>query len=243
MPLQHDVAALGGAPHVDERALPLRRLEDAGDERRFVERQLLVRLVEIEPRRRLDTVGAVAEVHLIAVDREDFLLGVPLLDLNREDDLAHLALEQLLLGQAEVIEVARHLLRERARALVAAPFDDVGGRRGEDAPDVDAEVLVEFGVLGRDDRVAQQRVDVVVADDHAPLRRELADHLAARRVHARDRARRVVVQRRDGGQVAGVGEHDAAEDAEHRRDDEEHDDAGVAGDTNYDMRHGRLKEF
>src|SRR5438876_1189353 len=83
------------------------------DERRFVERELLARFVEIEPRRRLDAVGAVAEVHLVAVDREDFLLGVPLLDLNREDDLAHLALEQLLLGQAEVIEVARHLLRQR----------------------------------------------------------------------------------------------------------------------------------
>jgi hypothetical protein len=152
-PLQHDVAALGGAPHVHERTLPLRRLEDAGNQRRFVERELLVRFVEIQPRRRLDTVGAVAEVHLVAVDREDFFLGVALLDLNRKDDLAHLALEQLLLGQAEVIEVARHLLSERARALVAAPFDDIGRGGGEDAPDVDAEVLVEFGVLGRDDRV------------------------------------------------------------------------------------------
>ena len=37
------------------------------------------------------------------------------------------------------------------------------------------------GVLGRDDRLAQDRVDVVVADDHAPLGRELADHLAVRR--------------------------------------------------------------
>ena len=107
---------------------------------------------------------------------------------------------ELLLGQAEVI------LRLRATCCVsvlapcvAAPLDDVGGRGGEDAPDVDAEVLVELGVLGRDDRVAQQRVDVVVADDHAPLRRELADHLAARRVDARDRARRVVVERRDCG--------------------------------------------
>ena len=41
-PLQHDVAAARRALHVDERALPLRRLEDAGDQRRFLERQLLV---------------------------------------------------------------------------------------------------------------------------------------------------------------------------------------------------------
>ena len=52
--------------------------------------------------------------------------------------------------------------------------------RGDDhAPDVDAEMPVELGVLGGDDRLAQQRVDLVVADDHAALRRELADHLAA----------------------------------------------------------------
>ena len=123
-----------------------------------------------------------AEVHLVAVDREDLLLGVALLDLDREDDLADLALERLLVGQAELIlEVARQLLRERARALRAAPLDDVGDRGDEDAPDVDAEVPVELGVLGRDDRLAQQRVDVVVADDDAALGGELADHLAVAR--------------------------------------------------------------
>ena len=84
-PLQHEVAARRGALHVDERALPLGRLEDAGDERRLLERQLLVRLVEIQPRRRLDAVRAVAEVHLVAVDREDLALGVALLDLDGED--------------------------------------------------------------------------------------------------------------------------------------------------------------
>ena len=119
-----------------------------------------------------------AEVHLVAVDREDLALGVALLDLDREDDLADLALERLLVRQAELIlEVARQLLRERARALRAPPLDDVGRRRDEDAPDVDAEMAVELGVFGRDDRLAQQRVDVVVADDDAALRGELADDL------------------------------------------------------------------
>ena len=89
------------------------------------------------------------------------------------------------LGQAELIlEVARELLRQRARALRAAPLDDVGERRDDDAPDVDAEVAVELGVLGRDDRLPQQRVDVVVADDDAALRGELADDLAVGRVDA-----------------------------------------------------------
>src|SRR4051794_9352038 len=91
------------------------------DERRLVERQLLVRLVEIEPRRGLDTIGAVAEIHLIAVDREDFLLRIALLDLDRENRFAHLPLERFLVGQAELfLEIARQLLRQRARALRAA---------------------------------------------------------------------------------------------------------------------------
>ena len=110
-------------------------------------------------------------------------------------------------------------------------------RGDDDAPDVDAEVPVELGVLGRDDRLPQQRVDVVVADDDAALGGELADHLAVARVDARDRARRVVVERRDLRQVAGVGEEHAAEDAEHRRDDEQRDDAGVAGDADDDVGH------
>jgi hypothetical protein len=68
----------------------------------------------------------------------------------------------------------RQLLCQRARAWVA-PLDDVGDG-GMASPDVDAEVAVELGVLGGDNRLAEQRVDVVVADDDA-LRRELADDL------------------------------------------------------------------
>src|SRR5207248_5692829 len=100
-------------------------------------------------------------------NREDLFLRVALLDLNREDDFPHLPLEQLLLGETELIEVARHLLRQRARTLIAAPLDDIRGRSGEDAPDVDAEMLVEVGVFGRDDRLAQEWIDLVVPDEDA----------------------------------------------------------------------------
>ena len=179
-----------------------------------------------------------AEIHLVAVDREDLFLGVALLDPHREDDLANLALDQLLLGQAELIEVARHLLRQRARALLAAPLGDVDGRRGEDAIDVQAEVLVEIGILGGDDGVAQQRIDVVVADDHAPLRRELADDLAVRRVHARDGAGAVVVERGNLREVAGVREEHAAQRAGHGRHQEQRDDARIAGYANDNALHG-----
>ncbi len=161
-PLQHDVAPGDRAFHVDERALTLGELEQAGDQRRFLEVEILVRLVEVQPRRRLDAVGAVREVHLVAVDREDLLLGVSLLDLNREDDLLDLPLQRFgkgfltLGGEAELVfQVARQLLRQGAGALRAAALDDVDRPRHGDAPDVDAEVAIEFRVLGRDDPLTE----------------------------------------------------------------------------------------
>ena len=61
---------------------------------------------------------------------------------------------------------------------VAPALDDVDERGDEDAPDVHADMALELGVFGRDDRLAQHRVDVVVADDDAALGGELADDLA-----------------------------------------------------------------
>jgi len=180
----------------------------------------------------------VAEVHLVAVDREDLFLGVALLDLYGENRLADLPLERLLVIEPELLfEVARQLLRQRACALSAATLDDVGDGGNENAPDVDAEVTVEFGVLGGDDRLAQQRVDVVVADDDAPLGGELADDLSAARVDARDCAGRIVIERRHLRQIAGVGEHDAAEHTEHCRDNEQGDETGVPRDFDDDVGH------
>ena len=42
----------------------------------------------------------------------------------------------------------------------------------------------------------------------------------------------VVVERGDFWEIAGVGEEHAAQDAEHRGDDEQRDDAGAAGEAN-----------
>ena len=61
----------------------------------------------------------------------------------------------------------------------------------------EAEVLLERIVFGGEDRLAQLRRNRLVGDDLAPLDREFPDDLAARAVDARDRARRVVVERRD----------------------------------------------
>ncbi len=81
-------------------------------------------LVEVEARRGLDAERAVAEQDVIAVEREDFVLGVALLDLDREERFLDLAFPGLVERQEQV---ARELLRERARAL-AFVVDDVLGR-------------------------------------------------------------------------------------------------------------------
>jgi hypothetical protein len=92
-------------------------------------------------------------------------------------------------------------------------------------------MAIELGVLRREDGLPEQRADVVVADNHAPLCRELTDDLVVGRVDPRDRAGRVVVQRRDLRQIAGIGEEHPAEDAEDPRHDEQRNDDGIAGDA------------
>ena len=67
--------------------------------------------------------------------------------------------------------------------------------------------------------------------------RELADDLARWRVDARDRARRVVVERGDLRQVARVDEEHAGARSEHGGDDEQRDDAGAARDADDDGLH------
>ena len=159
-PVERVVAPPERCRRVDVGALPGVALQDAGDHRRLVDRQVLDRLAEVELRRRLDAVGAVAEVHLVAVEREDLLLGVALLDLHREQQLLDLALPGLLVGEEQL---AGELLGQRAGAAGLAHLDQVGddgaGQPGEAQP----EVLEEAGVLGGEDGLAHLQRDVVVA--------------------------------------------------------------------------------
>ncbi len=66
---------LGGALAVARRAEPGRRLEQAGDDRRFVEGELARRLVEVAVRRGIDAVGSGAEIDAVEIDLEELVLG------------------------------------------------------------------------------------------------------------------------------------------------------------------------
>ena len=182
---------------------------------------------------RLDPVRAVAEVHVVAVEGEDLALRVALLDLDREDRFLDLPLPRLVERQEQV---PGELLRQRARARALA-VDDVARRRDDDARDAQAEMAVEPRILRRHDGLPQRHRDVVVADDDAPLRRELADDVAVERLEARDRARCVVVERGDLRQVVAVREQQAGDRAGDRREDEQRDDAGAAGKADDETGH------
>ena len=218
-PLQDVRPASLRAIHVDRRRVAP-RLEQSRDHGRLVDAQISCRLAEIRSSRGLDAVRALAEIHLVGVKREDFALGIALLDLNGDDRLFDLSFE------ADVADLeadrfgkqsARQLLGNRARAFgsraltgdsIADRSEHVAGRRHDDVRHAQAEMLLELGVFSRDDRLSQLGGDGVVGNDFAPLNRELADDLSLRSVDSRDRARRIIVERRDLRHVSGIREDD-----------------------------------
>ena len=106
---------------------------------------------EVRARRRLDAVGAVAEVDRVEVVAQDPLLGPLARELVGQRGLAQL-LEQraVVLGGERVLD---ELLRDRRAALHAPAGGDVLPQGAADAAQVDALVRVEAAVLDRDDRL------------------------------------------------------------------------------------------
>ena len=82
--------------------------------RRLGDGQILGVFAEVEPRRRLDAVRAVAEVNLIRVELEDLILGEVLLDVDGEEGLVDLAAEILRRREEDLLG---ELLRQRRRAF------------------------------------------------------------------------------------------------------------------------------
>ena len=189
-----------------------------------------------------------SEVGGVAEEREDLALGVALLELHRDDRFLDLALPA---GDARArVDTAphvvglqeqhpRHLLGDGAGAGALLVHDVLDGG-DDDARQAEADVLLEVLVLGRDDRLAQQGRDAVVAHDEPPLLGELADDVAVAGVDAGDGARRVVVERRDLRQVAGKRKQDAAHRAEHDRQQEQQEDGRLARDPDDVGGHGAI---
>ena len=125
---------------------PRRRANQAGERGCFRHRELRRRLGEIALRRRLDAVGAGAEVDPVEIEIEDLGLAELALQPGRQRHLLHLAGERALLRQEQVLG---ELLGQRRAALRDAAMQDVGDDGAGDADRIDAVMRVEAPVLDR----------------------------------------------------------------------------------------------
>ncbi len=188
--------ALLGPFRVHEGVLPRRGLRQARQHGGFRRREVGQVLAEVDVGGRGEAVGPAPEEDLVHVQLEDLVLGEVRLDLERQEELGELAGDGLLPGEEEV---ARHLHGDRARPL-PAPLQ-VGEGGAGDPGEIDAAMLVEPVVLGREDRVLHDRRHVLDLDDGPLLLPELADQLPFRAVDPQGDLRPVVGQDLEGRQV------------------------------------------
>jgi hypothetical protein len=144
--VEHDVGARARCRQVRERRELARRLEQAGEHCRFGERYVAHRFSEIIQRRGVDAEGAAAEIGTVEVELEDFVLGEPRLQPQREEGFVDLALDSALVRQEQVLG---ELLGDGGPALHHAAGLGIGHQRADGAVEVDAEMLVEAPILGR----------------------------------------------------------------------------------------------
>ncbi len=239
-PAERVITAPDGGVHVHVRALLDVALQNPGNQRSLFELEVLGGFAEVKPRRGFDAVHAVAEIHLVAVEREDLALGVPLLDAHRKDRLADLAFPRFFVGQEQL---AGKLLGQGARTSGLAPLHDVLDERDGDPRNAEADVLLEIVIFSREDRLAELGRDGFVGNDFAPLDRELTDDLALRAVHTSDRARSIVVERGDLFPVIGKREENTACDPKHRGDHEQQCDPGATSDAYSDSSHKETMSY
>src|SRR6266542_3909553 len=143
--VQDDVRASARRRQIDVRGKSRRRLEQAGQHGCLGEGYLARGLVEIILCRRIDAEGAAAEIGAIKVELENFVLGQPCFQPEREERLLDLALDGPLVRQEEVLG---QLLADGGTTLHHAARARIGEHRAEEAGKVDAEMLVEAAIFG-----------------------------------------------------------------------------------------------
>ena len=234
--VDHQIAPLLGAVGMIDGRIDGRTLGQTGQQRGFFQRQFLCRLAEVELRGGFESVDAVAEKNLVGIQGKDLRLGETALDLDREHRFLHLALPTAV-GRKE--KIARQLHGQRRCALHLAAGVDVAIGGAHDAPEIDSGVAIEIFVFDRDQRVAQDRREIVVARDHAALQRERADDAAVIVVEFGDRAGTVGFQSVDLRQVGRVDEQEAGSRAHQDGDQHEQTEQNAANQlapTDFDRR-------
>ena len=221
--LDHPVAALKRALALAERVVVVGRLRQRREIGGLGNRQFVHRLVEIEQRGRGDPVGADAEIDFVEIELEDLVLRIGALDLERQQRFLDLALERHFVAQKEVL---RDLLGDGGGALrpparaIALHVEDAGA---EDAAEVEAVVLVEVLVLGRQERVDHHLRHRLDRNVEPALGGVLSHQRPIAGVHAGHHRRFVVLKLRIVRQVLGEMPEHAGDGADAHQ---EHDGPG-----------------
>ena len=132
----------------------------------LTERERARGLSEIAARRHLDACGAAAEIGRIEIELEDLALAQKLLDARGEDHLPHLAFVGDILAHQEILH---DLLRDGRAALRPAGLREVADEGADQRALVDALVLVEALVLGRDEGPLHLLGNFGERNEHAAL--------------------------------------------------------------------------
>ena len=151
-----------------------RRLRQPGKHRGLGNVDLPERLAEIDLCRGSEAVGTLAQENLVDVQLEDLVLRQIGLDLVGEQHLAQLAGQCSFPGKKEI---AGDLHGDRPRALLASARN-VGQGRPKHGNVINAPMLVEPLVLGRQDRPAHDFGDFLDLYDRPALLAKLPEQLA-----------------------------------------------------------------
>ena len=212
--VQHHVAPRERAWRVQDRRIA-RSADQARQQRGLGQRQLAHGLSEIIFRGGFESVIAVGEINLVAVHRENLLLGVVALDLDGQQRFLDLAAHAAV-GAVEK-QRAGQLHGQRAGALGDATRQQIPPGRARDAREVHAPVLIEVLVLGGENGVLQNRRDLLVGKQDAALQREAADNLAVVGIEFGDDIGTEIFQGANLGKVARIDKQQPRQRAQRNR--------------------------
>ena len=137
-------------------------------------------------------------------------------------------------------QVARQLHGQGGGALRAPMGAQVVDQRAEDAEEIDAAVGLEGLVLNGDDGLPQNRGEVVVIDDDAPLQGKGADHPALVVVQVGRGGRPIALQVVDLRQIDRVDQRQPGQRAGNNRQGDE-DEAAPVLPASLQARTGRFR--
>ena len=209
--VQHDVAPRERPWRVQDGRIA-RSADQSRQQGGFRQRQLAHGLSEIIFRGGFKSVIAVGQINLIAVHRENLLLGVVALDLDGQQRFLNLAAHAAV-GAVQK-QRAGQLHRQRAGAFGDAMREKISPGRAGHAREIHSPVLVEVLVLGGEDGVLQDRRNLLVGQQDAALQCEAADNLAVIGVEFGDDVRAEIFQGANLREIARIDKQQAGQRAD-----------------------------